>query len=495
MLKNQNNSLEDALKLINSHKIKSNSLKNFYLRNISNDESVSEILGYLRELEYDLETLNKLITNFQIYYSNFIDKINNSCFNGCNLNSEINRLNNELTRAKNEIINLKSENNFLKNKDNRNKIISNDKMRKNNDVNNKKLNKTCYEMDNYGTCLNYNLCNTTYKNNLIEPKNGLDNKFSGRLTYQRNSNSNEPNDIESNNINKPKKIINQNKANKINNKKKNSNSINKSIYNINNNMNKDIINILDNNVNKNSNINNSNRNINNVIRNNINNNNSNINNYINNNNKLNNNMYNNLNFRNNLNLNNNNNINENNYLFENINPIDSKNYSSNNIPNSNNSIMNSKRIIPKYHYEIKSFNKKISEIPKEKDNKINRINNIISVISSDENKLNELKAIFGNNIDSQLLNGDINDEYLDKIENTLYNMGRNKSIIPLSKRFQIQYRAKSNSARKPKNFLNHNKRQRLISQKLSEKKNKNNKNKWNINKDFYINNSNNFISN
>ena len=224
MINNQNN-LEEALKLIYSHKIKCNSLKNYYLRSINNDESSfsSQILGYLGELEYDLETLNNLITNFQIYHCNSIDNINNCCFNGCNLNCEIDRLNNELTRAKNEIINLKSENNFLKNNGNRNKIILNDKMRKNSEDKNKTFNRTCCEVDNYGTCLNYNLCNNNYKNNLFEPKNDLDNKYYGRLTYQRNSKSNEPNNIQrdiNNNIDKSKKIINSKKVKKKKKKRK-----------------------------------------------------------------------------------------------------------------------------------------------------------------------------------------------------------------------------------------------------------------------------------
>ena len=87
-----------------------------------------------------------------------------------------------------------------------------------------------------------------------------------------------------------------------------------------------------------------------------------------------------------------------------------------------------------------------------------------------------------------MLNGDINYEYLEKIENILYNTGRSESIIPLSKRFQIQTRAKSNSVRKAKNNLNNN---RFIRQKLRDTKFNNsnipNIKRWKTSKDFYIN--------
>ena len=151
--------------------------------------------------------------------------------------------------------------------------------------------------------------------------------------------------------------------------------------------------------------------------------------------------------------------------------------------------MNSKRLIPKYPYKIQSFNKRIADIPRVKDDKKNRINNILSIISSDDNKYEMLKSIFGNNIQAQLFNGDINDEYLEKIENVLFYMGDNKSIIPMSKRFQIQKRAKSNSAKKPNITLN-NKKNRSLRQKLRDKKiniNYSNRKKWNTSRDFYIN--------
>ena len=103
-------------------------------------------------------------------------------------------------------------------------------------------------------------------------------------------------------------------------------------------------------------------------------------------------------------------------------------------------------------------------------NEDDRINNIYYMISSDQNNLNELKSAFGNNIESRLLNGELNDKLLDKIENFLCNLKNKKSIIPLSKRFQIQNRAKSNSAKKIKKNIrnrNNNKNNKFIRQKLS----------------------------
>jgi hypothetical protein len=78
MINNENNSLEEVLEIINSHKIKSNSLKNYFLRNLNQEDSTPRILSYLGELEYDLETINNLISNFQIYYCNLIQHINES---------------------------------------------------------------------------------------------------------------------------------------------------------------------------------------------------------------------------------------------------------------------------------------------------------------------------------------------------------------------------------------------------------------------------------
>lgn len=462
-----NYSLYEALSLINCHKNKSRTLKNYYLRNINNENS-SEILSYLGELEYDLETLYNLISNFQQFYCNCFGNIKDSSFN---FNCEIDRLNNDLNRAKNEIINLKNENNLLKKKENGNKIIFDYKNENNDRQIQNRLNKTYNGFENCKNGSNYNSCKIMFNNsncNFYEPNNGLDKRFSGRLTYVRNSD--EGNNIQRNNNISSYKM---NKQPKKNFSYKNNNSKNNNINNLKKNiternMNKDKFNLIDNINNNNLNSNNNNNDI--------------INNRINTN--ENENLYNNMNnyMKNNIYLNNNlpDNINsvdnqyitddQNNNIFERLNPIERRNFSTYNLPIPQTSIMNSKRIIPKNNYKNKSFKTKISEIPKGKDNKINRINNIISVILNDENKLNELKSIFGNNIDSQLLNGDINDDYLEKIEKFLCNMSGCKSVIPFSKRFQIQSRAKSNSNQKIKKFYNNNKNHRFIRQRLSARK-------------------------
>ena len=83
--------------------------------------------------------------------------------------------------------------------------------------------------------------------------------------------------------------------------------------------------------------------------------------------------------------------------------------------------------------------------------------------------------MFGNSIEAQILNGDLSDTYLNKIENILYYMQSNKSIIPLSKRFQIQ----TNSAKKNKriyddeNDINNIKTERFFRKKLLDNKNYN----------------------
>ena len=479
MLNNQDDLIEEVLKIINAHKIKSNSLKNYFLRNINNNETASQILGYLNELEYDLENLNNLIRNFQLNYSNY--------------NNEINRLNKELNKTRTEINKLKDGNDSIKNKENGNIRINN--------KGNNSSNKTYHEFNDSRKCEN-NLCSAVcaYKKNVNNFNSGFDNKIYGRLTYTRSSNESNNFQINKNSMNN---VSNVSYFNKKNNKIKKS-LINNNNMNINNNVNfdnniknntrnDDIIHLIDNINGKNytSNFNTLekeeiNKNpINNYNKEKIN---KNINNYSNNNISLNNNLNNNFDNYNNMKSNNFDNYNNNNCnnLLCNINPIERKNYSSYNLSYTPNIIMNSKRMIPKYNSQNKSFNKKLSEIRKENDDKISRINNILSVISNDENKLNELKSIFGNNIEAQLLNGDINYEYLDKIENYLF-MGRNRSIIPFSKRFQIQSRVKSNSIKKSKKNFNNNINNRPLRKKIKDIKHKKHTNKCNTSRDFYVN--------
>ena len=426
---NENHSLEQALQIINSHKLKSNSLKNIFLKSLNNNEYPAKVLSYLGELEYDLETLNNLLTNFQLYYNNLMDNIKNSSMKENNFNDKINKLYDSLKTANNEIINLKNENNILKTKPNN---VSFDYLNTNYDENNfNKINKNNGGLNNFRNYLKYNSCNITINDNDDNLNGQKRNNICipyGRLTYIRSNNGYNTNDN-----------INNNKFNIINNNYNNNNSDNnindKIYYNLDNNYN-DMNNIKDLNNNKDK-------------------------------------------------------------LLERMSQP-KKNFLSYEFPKKENAIMNSRRM-PKFYN--KNIKQRISEIPKEKDNKINRINNILSLISSKENEnlLNELKLIFGNNIESRLSSGDINNEYLDKIEDILsYNI--NKPIIPLSKRFQMQNRARSNSDKKSKKNIKYNngsKRLRFLRQKLSEKKPniKINKKGFNTQRDFYSNRGNNYFSN
>jgi hypothetical protein len=114
-----------------------------------------------------------------------------------------------------------------------------------------------------------------------------------------------------------------------------------------------------------------------------------------------------------------------------------ENYSSsksNNYHEQDSSLVFSKRMQNYIHSQ--NLKRRFAEISKDSiDMRQNRLNNIIEKISKDKNKLNELKLMFGNNIEAQIYNGDLSDIYLNKIENILYYMDSNKSIIPLSKRF------------------------------------------------------------
>ena len=444
-------SIEKVLKIINSHTAKSILLKNYFLRNMNKNEVQSQILGYLDELEYDLRILTNLIEQFQLSYCNIIQNTNNLSIKECNLINEINRLNLQLNNSNEEIINLQHEINCLKNNE-YGKVSFSEKIKKSSPENKNKneLNITYNEMNKYNNYSNFN-SGKIFNNDIEQQKNGLDYKNYGRLTYIRTSN--EEKNIKNNKIlNKNKNKYNNNIKNKFNEKiNKNFNkSVNNSEKNI---IPYDMLNLYDNN-----NINNKNFN------------NYSIRNTINNKDIIKNinpkeDIALNLDFNQNLNYKINSSNNSVNYLIENKYPKEEMNYNNFNIQNSTSAVMKSKRI-PKYRYKDKNFSVKLSDIPREKNNKINRINNILFILSNDENKANELKSIFGNNIQAQLINGDINSDYLEKIENILCYMKVNKSIIPTSKRFQIQNRAKSNSVRKNNDTLNNN---RFIRQKLRDK--------------------------
>ena len=189
-------------------------------------------------------------------------------------------------------------------------------------------------------------------------------------------------------------------------------------------------------------------------------------------------------------------INRNNQINfnQNIYPTPKANYSTYDFEKKTNSIIFSKRMQNYLHNQ--NLQKRFDEISKESSNsKINRINNIINTITNDKDKLNELKLMFGNSIEAQILNGDLSNVYLNKIENILYYMEESKSIIPLSKRFQIQ----NNSSKKNKIIYGHNdnnniKTGRFIRKKLTDKNyNKSNIRRWNTSKYFFDNNKRNDI--
>lgn len=391
MLNNGNLSLDQALQIINKHKLKSSSMKNYLLRNMNSNinEPITKILNYLAEVEYDLETLNNLISNYQLCYSNLMQDMKNWSIKECNFNNEIIRLNEALNKANNEISSLRNNN--------INALYENKKVNDSNDNNLSKLNKTFTEVDNYRNYLNYANFTTSYLDSPWDQNYFFDCKKYGKLTYNRSSNENH---IKPNNS----KILNYNYlCNDLTSNNNIDNDINNKLYN---NINKDDINLdreekfyPENDY---------------------------------------------LNKRKYYPLYNNINKNENEKVYENRNEyINCKNISTPHSYYSNNSIIK---------------------------NDDDRINNIYYLISSDQNNLNELKSAFGNNIESRLLKGELNDELLDKIENFLCNLKSKKSIIPLSKRFQIQNRAKSNSAKKIKKSIrnsSNSKNNRFIRQKLS----------------------------
>ena len=395
MLNNGNLSLEQALQIINNHKLKSSSLKNYLLRsmNPSISEQISKVLNYLSEVEYDLETLNNLISNYQLCYSNLMQDMKNSSIKECNFNNEIIRLNEALNKANNEISSLKNNN--------INAFYENNKVNENNDNNSNKLNKTFTEVDNYRNYLNYANFTNPHLDSPWNQRCCFDCKKYGKLTYNRSSNENY---IKRNNC----KILNYN--------------------------------YLCNDIISNNNIDND----------------------------INNKFYNNIN-NDDINLNNKENIYpENEYsnkrtyypLYNCESKNENENEKSHENNNSNEYINYKNAPSPHSYYSNNSIIK----------NDNDRINNIYYLISSDQNNLNELKSAFGNNIESQLLKGELSDDLLDKIENFLCNLKSKKSIIPLSKRFQIQNRAKSNSAKKiKKNIRNisNGKNNKFIRQKLS----------------------------
>ena len=524
-----NDFLGKSLEIIKNNRIKSNSIKNYFLKNIKTNEYISQFLGFLSELEYDLETLNNYISDFQLLNNNMMINLEESSIKERNYQSEIAKLKEALTRANDEIYKFRNKNNFInritkENNNNKNKIFT--------DENDKNLEESDSKFNYYRNYLNSMPLNTfrkTSKNNFQNLLGDTNNYSNRRFTYYRKENE-KLNEVD-NNKNKTKKNTNIKSGSKNNhkiniNKYKNSNirksqSLNntkKIIRNENNNSNGNEINKIKNKSFNNKTFSNKFDQFKNATHSNkINSvtiksqNNEDIKEYLSER-TLNNTNHNvsthnsllNFDYSNNFNKNNirgkimknnndNNNINSqiNNNFANKINYDHysyPETYSSCNYQGKESAVVLSKRMQNYMHNQ--NLKRRFDEISKDNFNlRQKRLRNIIDIILGNKDKLNELKLMFGNNIEAQILNGDLNDAYLNKIENILYYMEKNKSIIPLSKRFQIQ----NNSSKKKKVLIddeNNNKTGRFLRKRLANKNyNKNNIKRWNTTKNFFENKS------
>ena len=523
-----NDFLGKSLEIIKNNRIKSNSIKNYFLKNIKTNEYISQFLGFLSELEYDLETLNNYISDFQLLNNNMMINLEESSIKERNYQSEIAKLKEALTRANDEIYKFRNKNNFInritkENNNNKNKIFT--------DENDKNLEESDSKFNYYRNYLNSMPLNTfrkTSKNNFQNLLGDTNNYSNRRFTYYRKEND-KMNEVD-NNKNKTKKNTNIKSSNKNNhkiniNKYKNSNirksqSLNntkKIIRNENNNSNGNEINKIKNKSFNNKTFSNKFDQFKNTSHSNkINSvtiksqNNEDIKEYLSER-TLNNTNHNvsthnsllNFDYSNNFNKNNirgkimknNNDNNINSQINNNVaNKINydhysyPETYSSCNYQGKESAVVLSKRMQNYMHNQ--NLKRRFDEISKDNFNlRQKRLRNIIDIILGNKDKLNELKLMFGNNIEAQILNGDLNDAYLNKIENILYYMEKNKSIIPLSKRFQIQ----NNSSKKKKVLIddeNNNKTGRFLRKRLANKNyNKNNIKRWNTTKNFFENKS------
>ena len=523
-----NDFLDKSLEIIRNNRIKSNSIKNYFIKNIMNNEYVSQFLGYLSELEYDLETLNNYISDFQLLNHNMMINLEESSFKEGNYQNEIAKLKEALTRANEEIYNLRNKNNFMnkitKENNIKNKIFI-DESEKNFEDSDSKFN----YFRNYLNSMPLNTFRKTSKHNFQNLIGDMNNYSNRRFTYYRKENDNKLKEID-NNKNKNKKNSNiktfSKKNHKLNNNKYKNNNIRKCqslnntkkiIRNENNNSNGNEINKIKNKSYNNKtfskkferykNASDSNK-INNITKKIPNN--ADIKEYLsertpnstNNNISTHNSL---LNFdysTNNITNNRSQNLigkiikNSNNTITSPISSYTNKinydqysypaNYSICNYSGKDSAVVLSKRMQNYIHNQ--NLKRRFDEISKDSfDLRKKRINNIIETILGNKEKLNELKLMFGNNIEAQILNGDLNDAYLNKIENLLYYMEKSKSIIPLSKRFQIQ-----NNSSKKKKVLNmdenNTKTGRFLRKRLANKNyNKNNIKRWNTTKNFFEN--------
>ena len=526
---NPNDFLDKSLQILNNNRIKSNSLKNHFLKNILEGEYVSQFLGYLSELEYDIEKLINYISDFQLWNNNMLQNLHESNIKEHTYLNEISRLKEALNKANDEIHNLRNQNNYTNKRnyetDIRKKLLI--------DEEEKNMTQADNKFNYFRNYLNSTIYKTSRRafNDIRENNININNNTLDRLTYNRSEKNNIRSKLDDNLIpssTNTESLIkrndkikdNKNKIDSINERKVKSLNKNKKISKKENNIfNKCSNKKINNRKNKNNNIkisktlDNSSKNINNPIHRNRNininsnlpseyPNNEDIKEFINDaqssNKNINHNSYSNSNI---INMNNNNTVKSQNltgkiishYSRMNtpINRINNDNfqaypqqiyysiprrvnYISFNYPKKENAILFSKRMQNYIHNQ--NLKRRFAEINKDNsDTRQNRINNIINNISNDKNKLEELKLMFGNSIEAQILNGDLSDTYLNKIENILYYMQSNKSIIPLSKRFQIQ----TNSAKKNKriyddeNDINNIKTERFFRKKLLDNKNYN----------------------
>lgn len=504
---NQNDFLERTLFIINNNRIKSNSLKNHILKYGLNEESLSQVLGYLSELESNLDSMYKYISDFQLLNNNMMQNLEEASIKEDNFNNEIFRLKRVLNKANDEIHSLRSQNNYLKNieKESKRKFLLNKNEEEKNSIeSNKKVN----NFRNYLPLNSFRKSSISSQNNT----NSISDNY-GRLTYYLDENKKYIINNNTNNEFQKKIKVNGDITNNYNNNKNKTNKKNQ-IINQKSKSSKKINKEFKNNNTKKKNINpNQLNNINNTFQNRDNENNNSSAMAPNNNDikdiinqeKFQEDQSKRISISNSLNLNSNNQsqnsigkiITHNNSITlennnKNIYPFLKPNYNNNYKPyssynfnnrNNANAIMYSKRM--QNYFQDQKLKSRLSEINKEHPKeRQERINNIIRIINNDNNKLNELKIIFGNSIEGQIYNGDLNDDFLNKIENFLYYMENSDSIIPFSKRFQIY----NNSSKKKKLSETNFKSDRLIRKKLTDRQyNKTYIKRWNTTKNFHNN--------
>ena len=179
---NQNDFLERTLFIINNNRIKSNSLKNHILKYGLNEESLSQVLGYLSELESNLDSMYKYISDFQLLNNNMMQNLEEASIKEDNFNNEIFRLKRVLNKANDEIHSLRSQNNYLKNieKESKRKFLLNKNEEEKNSIeSNKKVN----NFRNYLPLNSFRKSSISSQNNT----NSISDNY-GRLTYYLDEN-------------------------------------------------------------------------------------------------------------------------------------------------------------------------------------------------------------------------------------------------------------------------------------------------------------------